>query len=347
MADIFGNGFDLGAAISKAFGNKAADVYPGLDNVKINPQMDSNFNITPFGTPRGTSAYAPGGSKFVNAPVPTVNDTTGTTDTSNNLNVGGGGGSTLPSSAQTSPLLASLASLDTILTNKNQGTQDEYGRAIDSYNTTDAIDKANYDQNTAQNETSLTGNNQKALLNAANASTGLRGVLASLHALGGSGMDIVKKLVGLASNSDTGAARNMFDTNAQSLTQAYGRAEQEQKQRRLDATALRDNNLQNNQADVLTSRQGIFQQLANLFGAGTSQGNDYAAQAGALAAPIAATTRSSVAPYAKGSSLFTPGALKSYLGGTQNLNVATNNGDMPTINSPVYTQKKDQLSGVA
>lgn len=261
------------------------------------------------------------------------------------------GGSTAPagpSAAQTNPLLASLDSLGTILTNKNQGSQDEYGRAIDGYNAQDAIDKNVYGENTMNNEKSYTRNNQAALLNAANASTGLRGVLASLNALGGSGMDVVKKLVGRAANTDTGASRENFDANATSLNQSWSQAEQQQRQRRADADATLANNLQNNESSVLTSRQSIFQQLANLFGAGTAQGDQYASDATALAAPIAATTRATVAPYATASSSFSPTALQNYLGGTQNLDASKSGGSSTPINSPIYgAQKKDILSGVA
>ena len=255
-----------------------------------------------------------------------------------------------PSRAQLDPLYASLESLGDIRTNRNATTNAEFGRAIEGYDASDAADRASFDQNTQQNERSLTGGNQAALLNAANASTGLRGVLASLGGLSGSGMDVVSRLVGLAANQDTGAARKNFDVNAEGLNQSFSMAEREQRQRRGDAEATRDNNLANNEADVLNSRKSIFESLAKAFGAGTAKGGEYASKAGALAAPIAATTRGSVAPYAKASSTFSPAALKSYLGGTQNLEVNTSGGGSSTpINSAIFSrdQDRDRLSGVA
>lgn len=250
--------------------------------------------------------------------------------------------------AAANPLFESLKTLDTIRSNKDQGSRDEFGRAIAGYDEQDALDRTNYSTNVAQNETTYTGNNQKALLNAANASTGLRGVLSSMRALGGSGIDIVKRLVGLAANSDTGASRDTFETNATNLNQSFNQAERESRQRRKDAEALLENNLKNNESTVLTTRQGILQQLANTFGAGTAEGAKYAAEAGALAAPIAATTRATIAPYQAASSLYTPAALKTYLAGTQNLDVSTTAGSQPVINSPLFgTEKKDKLSGVA
>lgn len=253
-----------------------------------------------------------------------------------------------PSRASTDPLLASLSHMDEILGNKNQASNDEYNTAMNGYNASDAIDSQNHAQNVARNESTYTKNNQAALLNAANAATGLRGQLSAMGSAGGSGQHVIDKLVGLAANSDAGAARGTFDTNAEGIGQSWDTAQHQAEQRKLEAGATHDNNLQNNEASVLNSKQSIFQQLAQLFGAGTAQGDDYASQASALAAPIAATTKASVAPYAASNSLFSPAALQSYLAGTQNLNVSTAGGSTP-INAPAYmaTQKKDQLSGVA
>ena len=252
--------------------------------------------------------------------------------------------------AQTDPLLASLGSLDTILGNKNQQSQDEFGRAIAGYDAQDAIDRRNFDQNTFQNENTFTSNNQAALLNAANAGTGLKGVLSSLGGLAGSGVDVISRLVGLAANSDSGDARQTFETNATGLNNAWGQAEQQQRQRREDANATLSNNLMNNEANVLQSRQSIYQQLANAFGGNDARGAEYAGKAGALAAPIANTTRATVAPYQSASAAFSPGALQEYLGGTQQLDASatTNPGGSTPINSPLFGQKKKEtLSGVA
>lgn len=256
-----------------------------------------------------------------------------------------------PSQAQLDPLLASLASLDQILANRNAQSQAEYDRALASYNAQDALDRQSYDQNVQQNEGTLTANNQRALLNAANAGSGLTGVLSSLGGLAGSGVDVVRRLVGLAANSDTGQARETFDVNATNLGNAWGRAEQQQRQRREDAGATFNNNRMNNEAGVLTSRQSIFEQLANLYGGDAPQGREYASKAAGLAAPIAATTRASVAPYQAASAAFAAPAVQNYLAGTQNLTVDTGAGggeaSVP-VNSPLFgTKRKDQLVGVA
>lgn len=257
-----------------------------------------------------------------------------------------------PSQAQLDPLLASLSSLDSVLANRNSQSQAEYDRAISGYNAQDDLDRRAHTEGVQGNERTLTSNNQRALLNAANASSGLRGVLSGLGGLAGSGRDVVARLVGLAANSDTGAARETFETNAGNLTSAWGRAEQSQRQRREDAGATLENNKQNNQAGVLTSKQSIYQQLANLYGDALPEGRDYASQAASLAPQIAATSRATVAPYQAASGTYSPDAVKNYLAGTQNLEVNTGGGagqSMVPVNSPLFSsdRKKDLLPGVA
>jgi len=280
--------------------------------------------------------------------------------TQDGIQAGGGGSAVVPQGAvvsapvgptraQIDPLLSALATLDDVLSNRNSQSRSEYSRAIKGYDEQDQLDRGAYDKNVDQNEQSFTTNNQRALLNAANASSGLRGVLSSLGALGGSGVDIVRRLVGLAANEDTGASRQNFDVNADNLTTSWSAAEREQRQRRQDAEATLSNEMQNNKADVLNSRQSIYKELAGLYGPDASEGMDYASKASALSAPIAATTRATVAPYAKSSSLYSPGALQEYLAGTQNLEVDTSGKSSTPINSPIFSngKKKEQLAGVA
>lgn len=348
-ADFAGTVFnapDLGISEALSGGRKTLntgrfDPNTGKQMNNVNPFTEGFYNTaihTPETALNTINPIVP--TPQLNINTPPVIDTTAK----------GLGGTTASSitQEQANPLLASLRTLDTILGNKNAQSQEEFNRAKTGFDTQDILDKQNFEQNRFQNENTLTKNNQAALLNAANASTGLRGVLAGMGGLSGSGLDIIKRLTGLAANADTGNARQTFDTNATNLNTAWNQAEQTQRQRRQDAEATLANNLQNNKASVLTSRQSIFQKLADLFGAGTSEGNRYASEASALAAPIAETTRATVAPYAAPSASFSPAALQSYLAGTQNLTASTTDTGAP-INSPVYSssKKKDQLTGVA
>lgn len=321
-------------------GNSAADILPGV-------------NLSGG----GATAPAPTAPTFAPGPKLATSSNGFTGDGSDAIN-GGSSAPAGPSHVVTDPLLAALSHMDETLANRNSKSQAEYNSAKAGYDAGDALDKQSFDQNKSTNEQTYEANHQKALLNAANGATGLRGVLASLGALSGSGLDVIHRLVSNAANSDAGEARQTFDANATNLSDAWGKTTQAEHQRRADAEATLANNFQDNKANVLTSKQSILQQLAQAFGPGTAEGDNYAAQATALAAPIADTTRASVAPYAKASSLFSPVELAKYLAGTQNLNVSTapgadsgaNTAD-PTalaINSPLNSsQKKDRLAGVA
>lgn len=284
-----------------------------------------------------------------NAPQQTQN----ITGAGGSASTSGGSGYVAPTDADTAPLLASLSHLDEILNNRNTQSQQEHDAAVSSYDAQDALDHQAIDQNTHQNETNLTSDDWKALLNAANGATGLRGTLASIGALAGSGNDVVRRLTGLAASSDQGAAHKTFESNAGQINQAAAQTTQQEAQRRKDAEATLSNAFQDNKANVLTSKQDIYQKLASLYGSGTSQGNSYASQAASLAAPIAETTHAAVAPYAAASSLYSPQALATYLAGTQNLTTSASpstSTDATPINSPSYvsTTKKDAtLAGVA
>jgi hypothetical protein len=317
--------------------NLMATVAPGTLEDPILPIAQQFSAITPLASP--TTAT------LATAPTSVGGSTSGSTTTQ-------------PTAAQTSPLLASLASLVSILSNKTQATQDAYSSAINGYNATDATDQANISKSINDNEDQYTEADQAALLNAANAATGIRGTLSSIGGLAGSGLDVIRKLVGLAANSDTGSAKDTFTTNAGTIDSAAETTTQAEAQRRADAAATLATGIQNDNADVLNSKQTILQQLASLYGADDPTGQSYASQAAALAAPIAATTSDSsgtVAPYAAGSSLYTPSALTAYLAGTHNLNTSiapvtpTPSTTGTAINSPLATstQKKDVLTGVA
>lgn len=255
-----------------------------------------------------------------------------------------------PPASVVDPLLASLDSLDTIRKNRFDAAQKRYNTAIKGYDEAFELDRANYDKQTNQNEDSLAWGRHQALLNAIRGGQGLKGVLSSLGALAGSGMDVVQRLVSNARADDQRGVDTNFQVNADNLMAAWRRAEQEDKQRRLDAKANLENEKQNARADVLNAEQKILMQLAELYGAGTAQGDQYAARASSLAPKIASTTKESIAPYAKASSLFSPAALQEYLAGTKDLNVSTSTDQTP-INSPLYSvrndKKKDTLAGVA
>lgn len=281
--------------------------------------------------------------------VPTTGGSGSGTGTSLNTGNGSGSGSG-PSQAAIDLLMGQLPGIDTALNTRNDATNKAYDDMIGKYDQMFGQDTKNHDDSVLQNENTYTGNNWQAILNGINAYSGLRGVLSSLGALGGSGAEILNKLVGLATNADAGNARQTFDANAKTIGSAWDQAVLDDQNRRTDALTTRDNELSNNKAAALTGQQSIYEKLANLYGADDATGQKYAAKAAGFTPQILAATKTASNPYAKASSLFSPGELETYLAGTQNLNVNTSGGDSTTpVNSPVYATKsqKERLQGVA
>ena len=277
--------------------------------------------------------------------------------TSGSSGVGGGGGyasaqaqaqarADAARKAEVDAILSSMGTLDSVLANRNQTTNDTYNQAVRSYDDTFALDRQARDKSQIQNEQANTDARQAAMVQAAAGGRGLRSVLASMGALGGTGLDLANQAVSREANIDIGNADKNFQTNAGNITDSWARAEDEDRRRRAEATTIRDNSLTNNAADVAASRQSMYNQLAGMYDRGSAEANSYLAKASALNPQIAAGSRQAVAPYAKSQQLFAPGKLQEYLGGVRDLSVgasaAPSGQTSSPVNSPLFGQLEDK-----
>ena len=248
--------------------------------------------------------------------------------------------------AEVDAILSSIGTLDSVLANRNQTTNDTYNQAVRSYDDTFALDRQARDKAQIQNEQANTDARQAAMVQAAAGGRGLRSVLASMGALGGTGLDLANQAVSREANIDIGNADKNFQTNAGNITDSWARAEDEDRRRRAEAATIRDNSLTNNAADVAASRQSMYNQLAGMYDRGSAEANSYLAKASALNPQIAAGSRQAVAPYAKSQQLFAPGKLQEYLGGVRDLSVgasaAPSGQTSLPINSPLFGQLEDK-----
>ena len=239
-----------------------------------------------------------------------------------------------------------MGTLDSVLANRNQTTNDTYNQAVRSYDDTFALDRQARDKAQIQNEQANTDARQAAMVQAAAGGRGLRSVLASMGALGGTGLDLANQAVSREANIDIGNADKNFQTNAGNITDSWARAEDEDRRRRAEATTIRDNSLTNNAADVAASRQSMYNQLAGLYDRGSTKANNYLSQASALNPAIAAGSKQAVTPYAKSQQLFAPGKLQEYLGGVRDLSVgasaAPSGQTSSPVNSPLFGQSEDK-----
>ncbi|TXH12301.1 MAG: hypothetical protein E6R03_13095 [Hyphomicrobiaceae bacterium] len=256
------------------------------------------------------------------------------------------GASAGPTSAQVNPLTSALSSTDTVRDNAKTTATSLYNKNVLAYDAEDANDLANYQKQVGQNEGNLAANRWAALLQAAQGGRGLRAVLGSLGALAGTGSTLADRAVTGAANKDIGEAGDTFETNADQLNTAWQETERQQRQRREDAVAARDNELKAADRDWASSKQGILTQLANLFGVGTSRGNTYASEAASLYPTIASNTQQSVAGYQAASPLYSQQALDTYKGGVSDLTVGARTGGVaggtpgPLVAAP--TRRRDE-----
>lgn len=248
--------------------------------------------------------------------------------------------------AEVDLIMSNMRNLDKVLANRNKTAQDTYNQAIKSYDDTFALDRQARDKAVTQNEQANTDARQAAMVQAAVGGRGLRSVLASMGALGGTGLDLANQAVAREANIDIGNADKNFQTNAGNITDSWARAEDEDRKRRAEAETTLTNTKTNNAADIASSRQSMYNQLAGMYDRGTSEANSYLAKASALSPQIAAGSRQAVTPYAKSQQLFAPGQLQEYLGGVRDLSVgasaAPSGQTSLPINSPLFGQLEDK-----
>ena len=256
---------------------------------------------------------------------------------------GSGSVSQGPSQAQLDQMNSQLAQLDTLLADKNRTATDAYNQTVRSYDDMLALDRQARDKATQQNETALTEARQAAKIQAAQGGAGLKAVLASMNALGGTGAKLADQAVAREANIDIGSADKNFRTNADNLTSSWAAAEDADKRRREEARTIRDNELSQNRAETLTSRQSMLNTLAGMYDKGTAQANNYLTQATSLNPEIVNASRKNVAQYQKASQLFSPQKLQEYLGGVRDLQVNTAAGASGApVNSSIFATSDDK-----
>lgn len=223
--------------------------------------------------------------------------------------------------AQADAILKSIGALDTVRSGAYESAQSQYNKNIKGYEDAEKSDLEAYTKQVGQNEGNLASNRQAALLQAAQSGRGLRSVLAALGALGGTGSVLADRAVSQAANQDIGEAQNAFETSADTLTGAYKETEREQRQRREDARAALENEKRAADLARYQGQQSAYTDLANLYGLGTAQGNEYSSKAAQLYPQIASSTKTSVGSYAAPKSLYSEQALEQYKGGVKELTV--------------------------
>jgi len=209
-----------------------------------------------------------------------------------------------------------------------QNIEDDYGSVVGRYDLERKQNRNDFDEGNVTNNQNLQKNRQSALVSAAQGLRGLRGVLGSIGALGGDGATLANRAVTTEANQDLGGAQDTASTNARGLDRAWGKFDEEDDQRRAEASTNRTNSRTALEGSIAGKRQGLLQKLAGLFGDvdNTGEATKYLDQAGDLNSTIAEKSRVQAAPIVGKGAAFSPGELETYLAGNSDMTVSARKG---------------------
>lgn len=252
---------------------------------------------------------------------------------------GGGGAAAAPARTVNTAAVANtqkaIDSLGVEAETGNQNIADSYGSVIGKYDRESGKAEGDYTEQGITNNKNLIKNKQNALVAAAQGRRGLRGTLASLGALSGTGAELADRAVTQGANQDIGEATDTATTNAISLDKAIGNFRDEDKDRREAAQTEQTNQRTALEGSIAAKRQQFYQKMAELFSEGGNEGEsaNWLNRAGDLNNEIASKTRVAATPFTERTAAFTPGDLESYLAGTGDMTVSASNG----VSSPLGT----------
>lgn len=161
---------------------------------------------------------------------------------------------------------------------------------------------------------------------AALGSQGLRSVLASLGALGGTGSVLANRAVANTANNDIGSADNTYQTNANQVESAWTTAQNAKKARDLALDSAYNSNVQDAKNKAVQSKMDIYKS------AGAT--DLYRSLLPNLVATTAPTT-----PIAANPVVYNPANVSTFAPASK-LNVSTSGGSTTPTNSALFTVKK-------
>lgn len=217
----------------------------------------------------------------------------------------------------------------------------------DQYNREAQKSEGDYGDQTVTNNTNLSKNKQNALVSAAQGRRGLRGVLASIGALFGTGGKLADRAVTTEANQDIGQATDTAATNQKQLDTAIGGFREEDKNRRADADTAKQNQRLSLEGTVASDRQKLYKDMADIYSkAGkTDEAATWLRKAGDLNEYIAGRTAVAQTPLTAKAAAFTPGKLADYLAGAGDMTVdvvpTVEGGGIPTTTLLAGRKKKN------
>jgi hypothetical protein len=214
---------------------------------------------------------------------------------------GGGGGSASSfedKSVDINNQNAGLAASDTKTNKGIQAIEDQLASILGNYNTESANAEGQYKASTDTNVGSKLKNDESAMVNAAQGRRGLFGTLASLGALGGTGIELANRAVQSGANEDLSNSEDAYKGNQTSLDTAVGNFRTADKERRDQTGKAAENAKTSARNEGAKEKQGYLVNLANDYAAegDSATAKKYSDMAAALYGDIANTAVPSAGP---------------------------------------------------
>lgn len=241
-----------------------------------------------------------------------------------------------------------INSLDDRRDNTIQGVRNNFSGILKQYADQEAQTRSKYEKETDANEGRFSRNQSLALQSAATGRQGLMATLASIGAVGPTALNLADRAVARSANLDLGEAGRTFESNATSLTEGYDKVRQDEENRRNEAIAARDADIQAAQYDYLEQLQKAYQQKANTYAQGEAvdQAKTFTSKAGDLFSQLAAKTKPVTAKYQTRDIGLDTSNLQNYLAGQRRNSVrVAGDAGASAMNSPIYaiSRRKEEL----
>lgn len=185
-----------------------------------------------------------------------------------------------------------LASADSQLTSGIAAVDKALKGLYGQYDTEAQANEKNYGTQSDTNQNNRQRGIQTSYVNAAQGRRGLFGVLASLGALNGSGIDLANKAVQAGANEDLSGTNDTYQSNQVNLDTGIDKFRREDKQRRQNADTAATDARTNVKNQVAKSKQQFYTNLANDYAAmgNTAKAQEYTRLAASLYPELAVTS---------------------------------------------------------
>lgn len=192
-----------------------------------------------------------------------------------------------------------LAQLDPLYEQDKARQLKEFSNLQSQFDSERDQNQAQYDERSLTNQQNYNKNLMQSLYGGIDGLQGLMSILRGQGAQYGSARDMVGRAVEGQTTRDITQGADTRNENQTALDAALSAFTNQDENRRRQAEATRDNNLQALQANRLTSQRDAYNQLAEVYGAAgnTAQAQKYAADAVGLDPRITSLARTNVADY--------------------------------------------------